>query len=609
VRVSSRPATGGMQAAFTQIARTIVGRSSARDVAQVVVDEVRRLVPSDCCTVWFWQPERGTIQLLATAADQDAVGADALGVPVGGSLPVNDSGVHAVLEHGRSVHEADLRQNPRQTEQQLAATGLRSRLTVPVLVGERPLGVLAVSSRQQGVYTMEHQRLLEHLAVHLAVGLEQARLTDEARRLTDEARAAAVDNARTVERAAERCRRLDAVRAVTAELTREFDLPSLLDLILRHASEIVRCESAIVMLWDEAGQQLVPKAWCGIDHGTTWVASVRLHLGQGAAGQAALERRGIVVEDYPRWPDSILPEQGEDIPLSLMAVPMLYQDRLIGVLTANRMARADGGPVEPFTAQDLELLDVLGTQAAVAIENTRLFEQAATAEALRELARLKAELLNTVSHELRTPLSLIHGYAELLLHRAERLSAAEVAQMSGEIHTSARTLTRLVDDLLDFSQLDRGRLRLRRSTVALQELLEGMVRTFQARPGGERISAALEAGLQVEADPDRLRQVVGNLLTNALEYTAAGPITVRAVQRGEVIQVDVIDEGPGLSAEEVSRVWESFYRGAQAAQLPNRGSGLGLSVVKHLVELHGGRVGVRSTPGDGATFWFTLPAA
>jgi signal transduction histidine kinase len=166
-----------------------------------------------------------------------------------------------------------------------------------------------------------------------------------------------------------------------------------------------------------------------------------------------------------------------------------------------------------------------------------------------------------------------------------------------------------VDDLLDFSQLDRGRLRLRRSTVALQELLEGMVRTFQARPGGERISAALEAGLQVEADPDRLRQVVGNLLTNALEYTAAGPITVRAVQRGEVIQVDVIDEGPGLSAEEVSRVWESFYRGAQAAQLPNRGSGLGLSVVKHLVELHGGRVGVRSTPGDGATFWFTLPAA
>ena len=101
---------------------------------------------------------------------------------------------------------------------------------------------------------------------------------------------------------------------------------------------------------------------------------------------------------------------------------------------------------------------MFGTQAAVAIENARLFEQATTAEALRELAQLKAELLNTVSHELRTPLSLIHGYAELLVHRADRLEPAEVAQMSGEIYTSSRTLARLVDDLLDFSHLDHGRL-------------------------------------------------------------------------------------------------------------------------------------------------------
>lgn len=288
----------------------------------------------------------------------------------------------------------------------------------------------------------------------------------------------------------------------------------------------------------------------------------------------------------------------------MMAVPIVYQDHLIGVLTANRF-----GIAETFNRHDLELLEVFGTQAAVAIENARLFEQATTAEALRELAQLKAELLNTVSHELRTPLSLIHGYAELLVHRADRLDPAEVVQMSSEIYTSSRTLARLVDDLLDFSHLDHGRLQLRRRRIVLSERLESLARTFVTQPGGDRISTDLEPGLDVDADPERLQQVVGNLLTNALAYTSTGPILVRARREQRNVRVEVIDHGPGLAEEEVGRAWESFYRGTESAQLPNRGSGLGLTVVKQLVELHGGKVGVQRTPGGGATFWFTLPAA
>lgn len=907
--VRDRLAPPGTQAAFTQIARAIIGRSSASDVAQIVVEEVRRLAPADRSAVWLWQPELNAMQLLALAA-----GGDALGLSIGTSLPVNDGVIQSVLTRGRSVREADLSQSPQQIEQQMAANGLRSRLIVPILVGETPIGVLAASSRERGIYTLAHERLLEHLAVHLAVGLEQARLTAEARRhearllglqrvaqrlaasvagedvldmVLDEAvrsvggdtgtllmwdeerqeltplrntvptteelivlrpgqgvagravqqqrvvvlpdyqrtaghetpagktgiraaigapliadgqllgavtantldplkrfdaadvqvfelyagqaaaviksvrqfeserrqrrgaeevaRAAAVivaemdqqrrfdliveravtivggvagglglldpqtgrltiqaaygyptdmrgrtlppgqgvsqrvvterqpvvindyatdvqpvsyldpqafgptigvpviargellgalviqaaagapryhaedvpllqtvadlaavalDNARTLEREAERCRQIDAVRSVTAELTRELDLPSLLDLILMRASEFVRCESAVVMLWDEPSQQLVPTAWRGLAHRTDRVATTRIGLTEGAAGAAARLREGMVVEDYRNWHAKIRPVPDEDGPTSVMAVPILYQDRLIGVLTANRF-----GMGESFNRHDLELLNVFGTQAAVAIENARLFEQATTAEALRELAQLKAELLNTVSHELRTPLSLIHGYAELLVHRADRLSPAEIAQMSGEIYTSSRTLARLVDDLLDFSHLDHGRLHLRRSRLDLDELLTGLARNFHNQPGGERITTESQPGLLVDADPDRLHQVVGNLLSNALAYTSDGPILVRAVRDGKMIRVDVADQGPGLSAEEVTRVWESFYRGSQAAQLPNRGSGLGLSVVKQLVELHGGDVGVQSAPGQGATFWFTLPAA
>jgi two-component system, OmpR family, phosphate regulon sensor histidine kinase PhoR len=225
---------------------------------------------------------------------------------------------------------------------------------------------------------------------------------------------------------------------------------------------------------------------------------------------------------------------------------------------------------------------------------------------------LKAELLNSVSHELRTPLSLIHGYAELLVHRADQLGPDEVAQMSGEIFTGSRTLAQLVDDLLDFSHLDHGRLQLRRTRLALGEQLESLAHTFSTQPGGERIVTDLEAGLHVEADPERFQQAVGNLLTNALSYTADGPIVVRAAREApgdERVRIEVEDHGPGLAPEDVDRVWETFYRGTEAAQLPNRGSGLGLTVVKQIVELHGGTVGVRATAGGGATFWLTLPPA
>ena len=331
--------------------------------------------------------------------------------------------------------------------------------------------------------------------------------------------AVALDNARSLEREQQRRRQIEAVRAVTAELTRELELPSLLDLILMRAGQFVALRGDGGPALGRGEPDADPD---GLARPGRLGQHDPLRAGRRRGRRGGPAARGRGGRGLPHWrrrrqaPD----EAG---PTSVMAVPIVYQDRLIGVLTANRF-----GIAESFNRQDLELLEVFGTQAAVAIENARLFEQATTAEALRELAQLKAELLNTVSHELRTPLSLIHGYAELLVHRADRLDPAEVAQMSGEIYTSSRTLARLVDDLLDFSHLDHGRLQLRRRRIALSELLESLARTFGTQPGGERIATDLEPGLEVDADPERLHQVVGNLLTNALAYTSGGPILVRA---------------------------------------------------------------------------------
>jgi signal transduction histidine kinase len=279
------------------------------------------------------------------------------------------------------------------------------------------------------------------------------------------------------------------------------------------------------------------------------------------------------------------------------------------------IAVADRQPGRAFDEHDLSLLDLLADQAAVAIEHARLFEQAASAEALRELARLKTEFLTTASHELRTPLTLIHGYAELLRFRAGGLSPTEVATMADEVLLGSRTMIRLVDDLLDFSRLEATRPILERQHLDVAELLVRHLRSWQGKPGADRLVLDAVPPLETNADPPRLEQIIRNLVSNALEHTHHGPVIVRGrredSRNGSAgrIRVEVVDQGPGIPEEEQPRVWEPFFRGQRAVNSPRRGSGLGLAVVKQLVELHGGRVMLESTEELGSTFRIWLPAA
>jgi signal transduction histidine kinase len=358
------------------------------------------------------------------------------------------------------------------------------------------------------------------------------------------------------------------------------------------------------MLWDESERVLVPRAWHGLG---PWFGTLRLHAGEGAAGRAVEQRRGAIVNNYITSRKAFGPLLAQ-VPISaVVAAPVVSLGRRVGVITV-----ADDRPGRRFDEHDLALLALLADQAAVAIEHARLFEQAASAEALRELARLKAEFLTTASHELRTPLTLIHGYAELLRFRAETLTPTDVANMSDEILVGSRTMIRLVDDLLDFSRLESTRPVLERQRADVVELLGRQLDGWTGQPGGERLRLETPAPLVAEVDATRLDQIVRNLFSNALEHTADGPVVVRALHDPNdagFIRVEVTDDGPGISEEEQARIWEPFFRGQQALNSARRGSGLGLAVVRQLVELHGGQVGVESGARRGSTFWFTLPAA
>jgi signal transduction histidine kinase len=320
----------------------------------------------------------------------------------------------------------------------------------------------------------------------------------------------------------------------------------------------------------------------------------------------------------PDW----VPDEIRSARLAAAAIPFgTGSGRPVGGLIAWRELHT--GRAEFFGHEEMLVLKTLADYAAVTLEaarlgqeTARLHHEAGQAEArremdsLREVARLKDEFLGQVSHELRTPLTIIHGYAELMVDGL-LAEADPVRQSADEIHTSSALMLRLVDDLLDTSRLDAGRIELKADCVELAGWLKHVTTGFgQANPSHRIVARAPTPLPTVKADLDRLGQVMNNLLSNAARYSAAGTqirVTAHPVEDG--VEIQVIDQGAGVAAEDRERIFEKFYRGKHGATLAVRGTGLGLAVARQLVEAHGGTIGVRSNPGDGSTFWVRLPRA
>jgi two-component system phosphate regulon sensor histidine kinase PhoR len=230
---------------------------------------------------------------------------------------------------------------------------------------------------------------------------------------------------------------------------------------------------------------------------------------------------------------------------------------------------------------------------------------------LRELESVRQEFVANVSHELRTPLSLIKSAVETLLDGGKN-HAPTLARFLEIIERHTNRLSLLIDDLLLLSTLDSGRLRLQLQAVSIRSAIQEVAEDFTARARARNISISVEVApdLIAQADPDRLREVLSNLLDNAIKYgRAEGGTAMRARARPEGgVEISVSDDGPGIPAEAQARIFERFFRVDKARSREQGGTGLGLSIVKHVVQAHGGEVWVTSNPGAGSTFTFTLPA-
>jgi signal transduction histidine kinase len=286
---------------------------------------------------------------------------------------------------------------------------------------------------------------------------------------------------------------------------------------------------------------------------------------------------------------------------------------LTAVLLTLALSRRVVGPIEALTAaarkmEKGDLSQRVEVQSGDEVgELARAFN--AMADGLARLEQLRRNMVTDVAHELRTPLSNIRGYLEALQDGVARPSPALV----DSLYEEAMLLNRLVDDLQELALAEAGQLKLVRRPVALAEIVEQVVSLFQSRATakGLTVRTDLPADLPtVDADPDRVGQILRNLLVNALTYTPpGGEITVLARAVDSEIEVRVRDTGIGIAPEHLPYIFERFYRADKSRTRTTGGAGLGLAIVKQLVEAHDGRVWVESKPGEGTTFAFTLPAA
>ncbi len=284
----------------------------------------------------------------------------------------------------------------------------------------------------------------------------------------------------------------------------------------------------------------------------------------------------------------------------MISVLLKVGDRTIGVLCVGNRVSA-----RPISGHDRQLLLALADYAAIAVENARLYE------GVRQADRAKSEFVSFVSHELRTPMTSIRGYADMLIKGMCGPLTSQQEQFVHTIHSNAMRMQILVSDLLDVSRIETGHMRLEIKSVDLMSALEDALQATQGQieARSQQLTVKVPEDLPpVHADPARLTQILINLLSNAYKYTPeGGKIRVRAWQQNGFVHCAVSDTGIGISPDDQAKLFTKFFRSEDPAAQEMPGTGLGLCIVKNLVELQGGQIEVESQLEQGTTFAFTLP--
>jgi signal transduction histidine kinase/CheY-like chemotaxis protein len=333
-----------------------------------------------------------------------------------------------------------------------------------------------------------------------------------------------------------------------------------------------------------------------------------IHIDRTWVGRAARTREVLQIPDLDAEPAPLDPHlavlHGSGW-RSLVAIPLVRPDRVVGALVVRRKSTGS------FSEETCELLAAFASQSAVALTNARLYQQLEQQSVeLAKASRHKSEFLASMSHELRTPLNAVIGFSEVLLERMFGDLNERQEDYLQDILAAGRHLLALLGDILDLSKIEAGRMELDLTTFPIDDLVVQALSLVRERAAlhGIRLTLDAERGLgTVTADALRLKQVLLNLLSNAVKFTPdGGSVDVRAWREHEEVAITVTDTGIGIDPADQERIFDSFQQGERSAS-SSEGTGLGLTLSRRIVELHGGRLWLTSVPGEGSTFGISIP--
>ena len=497
-----------------------------------------------------------------------------------------------IILSGQPHTIVDTQADPEYDQTTARAGTWRRMIGAPMLKDGAPIGVLVVAWPNPGQTPQKQADLLKTFADQAAIAIENVRLINETKEALEQQTATA-----------------EVLKAISRTT---FELDPVLDALIENATRLCKSDRGFVFIRE--GDAYRPAANFGASpEQLEFMRSRPLTSSSGTlVGRAALTRQVVHIEDAKTDP---MYEWNDALALlgfrTMLGVPMLREGEPIGVVAIWR------DQVRPFSARDTQLVTSFADQAVIAIENVRLFREIKAKSRELEIANQhKSEFLANMSHELRTPLNAIIGFSEVLIERMFGELNEKQDDYLKDIHSSGRHLLTLINDILDLSKIEAGRMELDLGSFDAAAAMGNAMTLVRERAQRHGIALSLEAdglvgeGLgEIRADERKFKQILLNLLTNAVKFTPdGGKIVVRARRMAGGIEVAVSDTGIGISNEDQAVVFDEFRQVGRHYTNKQEGTGLGLTLTKRFVELHGGTLRLESVPGQGSTFTFTLPS-
>ncbi|TME26659.1 MAG: GAF domain-containing protein, partial [Chloroflexi bacterium] len=497
---------------------------------------------------------------------------------------------------GTTVHIPDVHADPTYTywdAQKLG--GFRTLLSVPLRRSGTPMGVIAMWRTEPRAFSDREIKLVETFADQAAIAMENVRLASETK-VALEQQTAVAEVLKVISRSA-------------------FDLKPVLETVTESAARLCDADLGWVRTMVANEMSGFVARWARTDELRRRFDDVEAlpptndaRAGTSVMGRVFREKRTVHLADLREEHDLFANSRVARLTDSrtVLAVPMIQSGDTLGVMVLTRVA------VRPFTEREVGLVQTFADQAAIAIQNVNLFSEIQEKSRQLEIAsRHKSEFLATMSHELRTPLNAIIGFSEALLEQMFGPVNPKQMEYLNDVLGSGKHLLTLINDILDLSKIEAGRMDLDVDRFSLVEALNNGITMIRERASRHAIKVTLDVAPDldlIEADPRKVKQVLFNLLSNAVKFTSdGGRVDVIARRANGDAVIAVRDTGIGIAPEDQSRIFEEFQQARRQSERSREGTGLGLALAKRFVELHGGRIWVESAVGKGSTFTFTLP--